>query len=346
MSTLVLAIGCLVSTTSMATSDNNIEPDDSRIVVSKLADYGKEFQEITFFHLQGPDDVFILHELPDKLGQGASNVDYEHPESARKLLLEAQIARIEQMLIYKMPSATLFKSGKNSSFQTPYVCVITLNINYFLFDKLASTRFITGMENLSAANFPAGAALDNRKFLHFTVDHEVFHCLDAYLTGATRPRTQSQLTASYNDYRAEVRADVYAALRQRNSGSNLSFLLNLANFRALTIKDWDITHYTTPALQHVQKLTKRDISSSNTTQTVKSAMLLANKLILSRDRYAHFVASAAEVALSYGSDEAMLSVEFTEADKYGYVAVNSMIKDIQNNIVRAERHISPSLADN
>lgn len=319
-------------------------PGDLQLVASRLADYTNVFPEVAFYHLRGPADLAKLNQLTKQLGNGASNVDYEHPPKLRKLLLEAQMGRIELMLNYSMPSSTLFKTGENSLFHKPYLCVITLDENIFLTDQLAATRFITGQDKITTRNFPTNTVLDNQTFINFTIDHEVFHCLDAYLNGPTRPKTKSQLTASYHDYRAEIRADSYAALMHRMSSRPDSFLFNLANYRSLNIIYWDITHYTSPAIRQILHLKDSDIEPINTQGVLEYVMHMADMNIMSRDHYGYFVRSAAEVAFTYGDNEAMYSTEVIEAENSGYTALDDIRNSIKKDIMSAEQHISPTIA--
>jgi hypothetical protein len=325
-------------------SDSEPSSGGLEVVTSRLANYAKIFSQITFYHLKDTKDLVKLSQLTNQLGNGASNVDYEHPPDLRVLLLEAQIGRIELMLNYQMPSSTLFKTGINSYFQTPYLCVITLDVTIFMTDEMAATRFIARRNNFNAVIFPVNAALDNLTFLNFTIDHEVFHCLDAYINGPTRPQTKSQLTASYNDYRAELRADIFAALMYRNTSKPSSFLFKLANYRSLNIKDWDVTHYSSTSLIQVSNLEDSAIKSMGVRTILESAVDLAEMNIMSRDCYASFIISAAEVAVENSTNEGVLSGEVIEAKREGFGALEVIKNRIRQDITYVEQQISQSVA--
>ena len=167
--------------------EKHVKQSETEILTAWLKAYAMSFPEIYFILLSGGGSGESIKNIYGSLGDGASNVDYEHPVQAGELLMEAQFDRIRLMLKESMPSATLFKIGKDSALIRPYACVLTLNEKVFAGDPLASTRFIFGAEQDSEVNFLR--ILDNQTFLLFTFHHEVFHCLDAYINGPTRPMT-------------------------------------------------------------------------------------------------------------------------------------------------------------
>lgn len=276
-----------------------------------LSSYAMSFPDIHFVLLSDKVAGEYINDFNRLLGDEASNLDYEHPAQARDLLLQAQIDRIRLMLEEDMPSSTLFKAGKGSEFSRPYVCVVTLNETVFVGDPLASTRFISGTDKDSDATYLK--VLDNQSFLNFTFHHEVFHCLDALKNGPTRPMTKSRITGSYNDFRAEHRADLYAALMHKfDSPTETTFLQDLSGYRVLSLFNWDISHYTSAAINHALLINSADIEGMVAAKRVDFAMQLADQVVITRETYASFLATAAHMAMSLGIVEAYLAPEVME----------------------------------
>jgi hypothetical protein len=276
-----------------------------------LRSYAMSYPDIHFVLLSGQAAGEYVNDFNQLLGDEASNLDYEHPEQVRDLLMQVQIDRIRLMLDEDMPSSTLFKAGKNSALTRPFICVLTLNENVFVGDPLATTRFITGTDKDSDIHYLK--VLDNKSFLHFTFHHEVFHCLDAYHNGPTRPMTKSKITSSYSDFRAEQRADLYASVMHRfDSLSETSFLKDLAGFRALSIFNWDISHYTTAAINHAMTISNADFVDLKTVELVEFAMNQADQVVITRASYNEFLAAAAHMAMSLGIVKAHLAPEVIE----------------------------------
>ena len=73
-------------------------------IQARLEMYEQAFPNLQFLHLKTANDVFTAALLPRMLGDGAENLDYEHGEDVRSLLLEAQYARIATMLENRLPA--------------------------------------------------------------------------------------------------------------------------------------------------------------------------------------------------------------------------------------------------
>lgn len=318
---------------------SSITAQASEGVKLQLANYEDYYPEVNFIHLDGLSGFKYLNSLPMRLGIGASNVDYEHRPNARELLIETQMGRIEMMLEERMPSATLFLTGENSAFTQPYVCVITLDDTVLLSDPLAATRFITGTK--ASENLPYQTSLDNGSFLLFTVDHEVFHCLDAYLNGPTRPMTRSQITASHSEFRAEQRADFYAALMHKSRpGSPDNFLRDVASFRTLSFNNWDITHYTAPILRRAISIDHSRIVHLDIEGLLSLSMHEADQFIMTRELYLRFLVSAVHAANILNIAEVSSSQVVSEIMQLKYKPDERLVSQIREDVILAQRAVS------
>lgn len=315
---LALMFFTTLITPTYATDDDRLGPAGSiGIVKSRLAVYAESFPKVQFLHLRGPNDVAALNKLPRLLGEGASNVDYEHDESVRQLLLEVQMDRIAMMLANVLPSATLFRTGKESTFAQPYVCVLTLDERPFLNDPLAATRFMAGIEDSDSSVMPPEPFIENSSFLAFTLDHEVFHCLDARFNGPMFNKTSDKLYASYQRFRAEFVADLYAALAyRRNRVDATSFLNRLASFRTLSILDWDPAHYTALAVDHALRFSADEAQELGLVDLVRTALRLGDQITPSYPSHMRFLANAYHLAVSLGVTEAMSAPEAVDLQQH------------------------------
>ena len=278
--------------------------------------YSAAYPEIHFINLVGIAGYNELKTLPLQLGNNASNVDYEHPPEVRQLLLDAQMERIAQMIEIDMPSSTLFMNGNNSLFRQGYTCVITVDEKEFMGDPMSSTRFMAGdaYDAQSQINI-----LDNTSFLRFTLDHEIFHCLDAYLNGPPQRQTPSKLQASYYKNRAEQRADLFAALASMRYSKDASRFINqLTQYRTFSISDGDIAHYTAPVLKQALTLGDEFLLIKNVDEQVVYSMRLADNIVMSFEDYTRFLLSAVNIASTQGIDEVMSLPVVIELLEDGY----------------------------
>ncbi|MCG6871735.1 MAG: hypothetical protein LJE84_05550 [Gammaproteobacteria bacterium] len=298
--------------------------------------YHTAYPEIGFVRLRGEADITRLVAITTALGAGARNVDYEHPDGAREALREAQVERIVGMLGAGLPSATLFRRGPNGSANEAFTCIITLDERVFLGDRLAATRLLG-----SGREFAESAELDNRAFLRLTLDHEVFHCLDAYSNGSTHPQTYSQLAACYHDFRVEQRADLYAALAHRvRSPESDQLIPNLARFRTLAILDWDIAHYTAPVLWSVLVTDMAPLAHLGTAELANRAMQIADELVVSEETYRTLAAAVIDVLLEQGVAGVMFTEVFGELSELGIEADPSQVARLSTAIAAAQSHLS------
>lgn len=211
----------------------------------QLAQYARRLPEVGFIRLYGEKGAGFANKLLTLLGQGAINLDYEHDESSRSTLLQLQMNRIGIMVKEGLPSATLFKVGKGSVFEHPYLCVISLDADLFRQDPGYATRFLSPGSGSGTSVPHEKVVVDTEDFLRFTVDHEVFHCLDAYFNGPTIKKTSDAVDNHYQKYLNEARADAFASQAfMRTSVEPEKFLKRFAALRTLSLLDFDLPHFT------------------------------------------------------------------------------------------------------
>jgi hypothetical protein len=257
------------------------------ILKARLSQYATYYSEVRFLHLDEPEDTAIVSQLPTLLGAGADNVDYEHDPEARQWLLEKQFSRISMMVRNDIPSATLFRTGENAAYSEDYVCVITMNASFLRSDELSASRFMAGIEDDAPFIISKNAILDNNAYLLFTLDHEVFHCLNGFLHGPAYKKTRNTLTASYHQYRGEYGADLYAALAARYfQSADAQFLENFAQYRVLSLESYDAPHYTADAFTHALNVSANTINNISLIELAHMARAMADATVQSRHDYA------------------------------------------------------------
>ena len=243
MRSLILFIILSLPTYSASTQVN------SQLIDEQLSIYGEAYPQIDFVLLYKKEDFDQLTPLTGSLGEGLSNVDYEHSESARILLVEAQEYRIALQLNNGNGTATLFKTPNARITDKPYTCLVTINIPLIDESAMAASRFMYDLDDEALAFLSESYLIDNKEFLAYSIDHEVFHCIDAYTNGFIYPKTRDPVKSSLDRSRSEQRAEIFAAIAHLSRQPNGSrFILNQAIARTLSLLHGDVEHYTTNVL--------------------------------------------------------------------------------------------------
>ena len=307
-------------------------------VDTRLAEYARAFPDIQFVHLAGEPDIDDALMLQQRLGPGARDLTYEHGLDEVALLIEAQIQRIVLMLANELPSATLFGVKTSSEFHAPYVCVISLDPTSFRNNPLAATQLLLGELDVDSKNLATDVTVNNERFFAFTLDHEVFHCLDAYLNGPTIRRTTTEIDGCYEFYRSEQRAELFAALasRARDDRSD-RFLDTLAAYRTLALLDWDYMHYTVPALRSARESPMQEVAGLGLAALARYASELADRSVVARKKFPGFLAAAHHVATERGVVAAWAAPETEELqdihkDERHVTALNLALNSAQRAI--------------
>ena len=221
---------------------------NSQLIGEQLSIYREAYPKIEFVLLNNTEDFDQLTPLTGSLGKDLSNVDYEHPDGLRVTLVEAQEYRIALQLEHGNGTATLFKTPNSQISNKPYTCLITLGLPLHEGD-LAATRFIYDISDEALKSLPESYHLDNQDFLAYSVDHEIFHCIDSYTNGFMYPKTRDPVKSLLDRSHAELRADIFAAMAHLSRQPNgKKFLLNLAIARTLNLLNSDLEHYTSDVL--------------------------------------------------------------------------------------------------
>mgnify|MGYP001812356597 FL=1 len=151
----------------------------SPLIEERITRYREAYPEVEFRLLLKSPDFEQLLPLTDSLGKDVSNIDYEHPEEARITLIEAQEFRIGLHLDNGNGTATLFKTPNARITDKPYTCLITLNIPLIDESAMAASRFMYDLDDEALAFLSESYLIDNKDFLVYSFDHEMFHCVDA-----------------------------------------------------------------------------------------------------------------------------------------------------------------------
>ena len=274
----------------------------SFLVSERISQYRQAYPEIEFKLLYTMEDYDEILPLTESLGKDLSNPEYEHPEDARITLVEAQEYRIARLIDNDMSSATLFKTPNANITDHPYVCLITMNHQLSDWDPLAATRFMYDLDEETIRTMPISLRLNNRDFLLFTIDHEIFHCIDTYTNGFLFPKTLDEITASKNRARAEIRTEAFAAmahLSRQPDGKN--FLNNLANARTLNLFSWDVEHYTAEVLNRVVE-TSELITTEDIRILVEQSTKMASGMTPTLLDYKEFIVAVWAALEEYGVD--------------------------------------------
>jgi len=269
-----------------------------------LACYARQVPEVGFLRLYGKEGANRVSDLPFSLGEGASNADYEHDESARETLLELQLKRIALMLRENIPSAALFKTGHGSPFGHAYLCVITLDADQFRRESGSAVRLMApSLHEEGMAGHPK-RPLDVGNFLRFTVDHEVFHCLNAYFNGPTFHKTHDVLQRAFQEHANEAQADVFATLAFRhNDAADVGFLRDVAAMRTLSVLDLDLPHVTGDIILHSMAIPKYHRPAS-LTERVAASHKLVSDVMPSAKQFVQRLARVVQAAERLGRDPA------------------------------------------
>lgn len=283
---------------------------DADPVDKQLARYSEKVPEMAILRLHGDQTAAVIRQLPALLGEGAANMDYEHDADVRTSLMEMQMYRIGIMAREGLPSATLFKVGKGAAFYRPYLCVITLDTRPFRQDAHYASRFLTSGHGNEYPVFGDVVLVENEDFLSFAVDHEVFHCLDAYFNGPPIKKTYDEIYSHYQLYMNEARADAFASEVFKGKSADPSlFLSKFASLRSLSLLGLDLQHFTGDVIRRSMSvppvLLQRDLE-----QLVAASRALVAEVAPSAGRYGVRVVSIARLVDNLGGDSSNLLLEF------------------------------------
>jgi len=221
----------------------------------QLARYSRLIPEMGFLRIYGKEGAEFVNRLSGLLGSGAVNMDYAHDKKQGRDIVDVQLYRITRMVEQDLPSATLFKLGADSAFEHRYLCVVTLDTVPFRQDPAYATNFMTAEIEPGLTVNRKEPYIRNEDFLRFTVDHEAFHCLDAYFNGAPFRKTSSPVTSHYDHYLSELKADAYASLMFNQARKHKKDVLDrFAALRTQSLAATDTFHVTSDVIGAAAKV--------------------------------------------------------------------------------------------
>ena len=312
----------------------------TQLIDKQITLYRAAYPEIEFKLLYKMADFDLLMPLTHSLGEDLSNVDYEHPGDLRITLVEAQEYRIAFQLANGNATATLFKTPNARITDKPYSCLITLSIPLLNEAASAATQFMYGIEDDTFNSIPESYYIDNQDFLAYSIDHEVFHCIDAYVNGSLYPRTLDPLKACLDRTRAEQRTEIFAAMAHLSRQPNgIRFLKNLATARTVSLLSGDVEHYTSEVLYKLAASSKLYIKD-DIKALAEESMLYAENMAPSYKDHKEFLVALRRVLEGYSvdvdtifSDYPDLSTETPSHEKVEILrnAINDALTAINQN---------------
>lgn len=282
--------------------------------------YNKTYPEIQFIHIDGGDDWRDdLATLLSLLGEKATSMDYEHPPELARDLMDANIARLEQMIKHDIVSAALFSLSEESISERPYMCVVTLNPEAYIGDSVDALRYMLDLEPGLLSKVHPTRYLDTYEHLRFTIDHEVFHCLDSYLYGGA-PMTRQKLGGEYNLFRRESAADVYAlGFQMRNAGTLSDYARNITHVRSMWLFTESPNRCTYDSMLKMYNSDPVKLSKLSLTDLVRKSVKIVENTIGDYEFYVRQRATAFKAAKKLGHapnlyGDAWLDIEDVETD--------------------------------
>jgi len=301
-------------------------------VDQQLALYARRIPEMGFIRIYGEKGARFTGQLAGLLGNGAENVDYEHEEEQRLDLVNLQLHRIAGMVEAGLPSATLFKLGKDSAFDHRYLCVITLDTAPYQLDPDYATHLMTSDMDLGLSGSPNQPFIRNEDFLRFTVDHEVFHCLNSYFNGASFRKTSDGVTSHYDHFVNEAKADAYASLMfNRVHARKKEFLKHVAAIRTQALAVTDTLHTTSDVIRLSSDVCL-DVVMMEPEEVVYFATKLVNANSPSLKEYGQHLADLVEAVKRLGGDAAGLKkvFELDSLPRHNENEVTAMVRQVEN----------------
>ena len=179
MAVWALTLGCLLATSAFAQ-----EVEEQRRAVleqqvrTQLGEYADDFPELRFMVLEGSPEEALGH-LDSRLGRAPVSLDYEHPAEMRSHLVALALERVRIMLEANAPSASLLQPTADAR----PLCVITLAPWAIARDDRTATCHFLGLSPEQGELIAREAYLPCEDYLAFVLDHEAYHCLDAWHHG-------------------------------------------------------------------------------------------------------------------------------------------------------------------
>jgi len=307
----------------------------------QLAQYSRRIPEMGFLRIYGNEGALFVNKLAGVLGNSAVNMDYAHDVNQRRDVVNLQLYRIAKMAEQNLPSATLFKLGKDSAFDHRYLCVVTLDTTPFRNDPGYATHFMTSDMHLDLSASHIQPYIRNDDFLRFTTDHEVFHCLNAYFNGASFSKTSNGVKSHYDHFLNEAKADAYASLMfNRVHEHKKEFLDHMAAIRTQALAVTDTLHVTSEVIRSSSGVCL-DVGMLEPEEVVYFATKLVNKNSPSFSEYSQHLADMVEVVKRLGGDarELRRTFELDSLPRHDEIQVEAMVEQVETGRRRIRDHV-------
>lgn len=272
VSTLLAAVLWMISAIAAPHADNlnayssalNEHDKVLSVISDRITSYHQSYPGIYFLHLEGGRHAYLdLVRLTRLLGSDPQPLDYEHTRDLREDLLDVTMQRMKLMLNSNNISATLFRVGQESTLDSEYLCVITLNPDDFGTSGYVDMENILNLPATTISRIHPSRRLDNFDYLQFVLNHEMYHCVDSYLNGGQR-MSKDDYIAEYDLLKRESVADAYAmSVHVKNHDGLTTFARNFLHMRALWIYSNSPHHCTFETIKTVLKREKEVLKSKD-----------------------------------------------------------------------------------
>ena len=268
----------------------NIQPHQN-IINDKLNYYNNMFKDIQFIHLDGGNDWHAeLDAVFKLLDDNAVALDYEHPKELQQDLVHVTIERLKYLVENNGISSTLFRVGDKSKIKKSNLCIVTLNPEILITHDSTPLQYMLNYTDTIIKKIHPSKYIDSQSFIKYSLDHEVFHCLNSLLIGGA-PITFEVLGGEYNQMLRESAADAFSfILHLKENGKLTSFARNMVHIRALSIFNNDPNHNTLEILLKIIRLDIDKIKLMNVMDVISLSINIANETVGSysdfRNQYA------------------------------------------------------------
>ena len=269
----------------------------------KLEYYRHLYPKISFLLLKGDGQVLAdMFLLGKALGRKPISLDYEHPPELREALIAANVNRIQLMLQYKMPSASLFLVDVTPDKQK-HICVLTIHPDEIAIDSVLATRSLLDLPHRIIQKVPKEFRLQPTDYLEFVIDHEVYHCLQSMFVGPQK-MSHKEFAGEYNNFHNEQGADAYAIGMHINTRLEVpAFARNFLRIRGMSLYSADPDHLTCKALQQVFNIPVENLVEMNAKEIFEMANKIRERLTISYDEDIQYLASSIEAMKELGVEE-------------------------------------------
>lgn len=277
--------------------------EKQQIIDERFKFYQHTFPEIVFAHATGGeqwrDDYIAITAL---LGEAPVDQDYEHPPELRGNVMEVSLQRLALMLQRNIISETLFRTDARGPLKGQPLCVITLNPKTYVADNLETTSYMVDLPEELIKKIHPSRLLDPRDHLRFTIDHEIYHCLDSHFTGGA-PMTMKEFGGDFNQFRRESGADAFAlAMHYRYADNTPRYAENMTMYRALWLFSEGPNRCTFESMLEIYHLPATALSGKTVMEIFRLATRVRDKNAGTYEFYVGRLAAKLKAAKQLGYD--------------------------------------------